>query len=376
MQAALPDLIERVLAAGDARLSEQGALALARVRTEGSWPSEYRGSAAGIGIRWRCGAAWQAMVARLIAGSAAGEADYDYEVRFDEPPGWDPEARILGVAGLDLAGIRAAVNGASARILRDRGSFVAAGTAVRSASGRLALLMGTPEGGGSPASRLGFEVFATRWIAWADGGLVPLDTGWDEGEPRFGWIVEGDLDGERRFDRIMAALGPRDEGVLPEPPRQVLLRIGDRTGVLPPIARISPDWAVYLFWAGLLTEERPDRADAWRLQRLLESAGSRCWLLNTGWIGGPESGAASCGEPMKEKFSSAMAAAAVNGALDSLMLDADPVFGFGIPASVPNVPSIFLHPRALWQNPAAYDLAALEWKRRLPPPPNWTSEPV
>lgn len=370
MQAALPDLIERVLSAGDARLSERGALALSPVRTDTSSPSEYTGSAAGITIRWRCGAAWQAMVAHLIAGGAAGETGL--EVRFDRPPGWDPNTRVLGVAGLDLAGIRAAVNGASARQLRDRGSFVAPGTAVRSASGRLALLLGTVDA----ASGLGFEVFATRWIAWDDDGLVPLDTAWDEGEPRFGWIVEGNLDAGRRFDRIHAALGPRDEGVLPEPPRQVLLRIADRAGVLPPIARISPDWAVYLFWAGLLTGERPEAADAWRLQRLLESAGSRCWLLNTGWIGGPESGAESCGEPMKEKFSTAMASAAVNGVLDSLVLDPDPVFGFGVPAAVPNVPSIFLHARALWQSPAAYDFAALEWKRRLPPPPNWTSEPA
>ena len=36
----------------------------------------------------------------------------------------------------------------------------------------------------------------------------------------------------------------------------------------------------------------------------------------------------------------------------------DPVFGFEVPTSCPNVPDRFLDPRATWADPAAYDQMA------------------
>jgi phosphoenolpyruvate carboxykinase (ATP) len=82
--------------------------------------------------------------------------------------------------------------------------------------------------------------------------------------------------------------------------------------------------------------------------------GARVWLVNTGWTGG----AYGTGTRMKLSLTRAMLRAALSGSLDKGQFTRDPVFGFEVPASVPDVPSNLLSPRSTWADPHAYDAQA------------------
>jgi phosphoenolpyruvate carboxykinase (ATP) len=82
--------------------------------------------------------------------------------------------------------------------------------------------------------------------------------------------------------------------------------------------------------------------------------GSKVWLVNTGWTGGPYG----TGHRMKLGFTRAMVTAALSGALDHAHFVRDPVFGLEVPTKVPGVPSDILAPRVTWPDPAAYDAQA------------------
>jgi phosphoenolpyruvate carboxykinase (ATP) len=76
-----------------------------------------------------------------------------------------------------------------------------------------------------------------------------------------------------------------------------------------------------------------------------------CWLVNTGWTGGPFGE----GQRMKIAYTRAMVHAALNGSLDKIATEADPIFGLNIPTSCSNVPSEVLKPRNTWKDGNAYD---------------------
>jgi phosphoenolpyruvate carboxykinase (ATP) len=82
--------------------------------------------------------------------------------------------------------------------------------------------------------------------------------------------------------------------------------------------------------------------------------GVQCWLVNTGWIGGPYG----VGSRMKIAYTRAMVNAAVEGRLNGVATKAEPFFGLQIPVAVPDVPAEVLDPRAAWSDPAAYDAQA------------------
>ena len=82
--------------------------------------------------------------------------------------------------------------------------------------------------------------------------------------------------------------------------------------------------------------------------------GARVWLVNTGWTGGPYG----TGSRMKLAYTRAMVRSALSGALDKVKYVKDPVFGFEVPTSVPDVPADVLSPRGTWADPAAYDAQA------------------
>jgi phosphoenolpyruvate carboxykinase (ATP) len=82
--------------------------------------------------------------------------------------------------------------------------------------------------------------------------------------------------------------------------------------------------------------------------------GAKVWLVNTGWTGG----AYGTGSRMKLSFTRAMLRAALSGVLDSGKFSRDPVFGFDVPANVPEVPAQVLSPRSTWADPKAYDTQA------------------
>ena len=163
-------------------------------------------------------------------------------------------------------------------------------------------------------------------------------------------------------------------------PENVVFLTADAFGVLPPIARLSPEQAMYHFLSGYtakvagtergVTEPRaafsacfgapflPQHATVYAdlLGGKLRTHGSRAWLVNTGWTGGRYG----VGSRMKLAYTRAMVAAALNGNLDCAPTTVDPAFGLHVPAQVPGVPAEVLQPRDTWADGGAYDAAAAE----------------
>ena len=161
-------------------------------------------------------------------------------------------------------------------------------------------------------------------------------------------------------------------------PRNIVFLTADAFGVLPPIARLTAEQAMYYFLSGYTakvagTERGVTEPQAtfsacfggvflvWHptkyaemLGRLIAEHGSRVWLVNTGWTGG----AYGTGRRMKLSHTRAMVRAALAGQLDRSPYSTDPVFGLSIPAAVPGVPAAVMNPRATWSNGAAYDAQA------------------
>jgi phosphoenolpyruvate carboxykinase (ATP) len=161
-------------------------------------------------------------------------------------------------------------------------------------------------------------------------------------------------------------------------PRNVVFLTADAFGVLPPIARLTPEQAMYYFLSGYTakvagTERGVTEPQAtfsacfgavflvWHptkyaemLGRLLKEHGSRVWLVNTGWSGG----AFGVGRRMKLSHTRTMVRAALAGQLDRVETFVDPVFGLHVPREVPGVPASVMNPRQTWKDAAAYDAQA------------------
>ena len=86
-----------------------------------------------------------------------------------------------------------------------------------------------------------------------------------------------------------------------------------------------------------------------------------CWLVNTGWIGGPYG----LGQRMKLAYTRAMLNAALSGALDSVPMTPDPVFHVLVPKSCPDVPPEVLDARGMWRDKSAYDRSAADLAARF-----------
>ena len=158
-------------------------------------------------------------------------------------------------------------------------------------------------------------------------------------------------------------------------PRAVLLLTCDAQGVLPPLARLTPEQALYHFVSGYTSKiagtEAGSGADpeitfstcfgapfmvhrpwvyAELLQRKIERYGASCWLVNTGWVGGPFG----VGRRISLSHTRALLGAALSGALDDVEYAVDPVFGFDVPTSCPGVPGDELLPALAWGSEADY----------------------
>jgi phosphoenolpyruvate carboxykinase (ATP) len=161
-------------------------------------------------------------------------------------------------------------------------------------------------------------------------------------------------------------------------PRNIVFLTADAFGVMPPIARLTPEQAMYHFLSGYTakvagTERGVTEPSATfsacfgapflplhpgvyakMLGEKIARHGVKVWLVNTGWTGGPYG----TGTRMKLSYTRAMVRAALAGALDGARFTRDPVFGLEIPAAVPDVPSELLVPRGTWGDGAAYDAQA------------------
>ncbi len=82
--------------------------------------------------------------------------------------------------------------------------------------------------------------------------------------------------------------------------------------------------------------------------------GVTCWLVNTGWTGGPYG----VGKRMSIRHTRALLDAALRGHLDDVPFENDPRFGLSIPTACPGVPAEVLAPHKTWADRDAYDAAA------------------
>jgi phosphoenolpyruvate carboxykinase (ATP) len=161
-------------------------------------------------------------------------------------------------------------------------------------------------------------------------------------------------------------------------PKNIVLLTADAFGVMPPIARLTADQAMYHFISGYtakvagtergVTEPSATFSACFAAPFLPLHPGvyarmlgeriarhqAKVWLVNTGWTGGPYG----VGTRMKLSYTRAMVRAALAGGLDKVTYVKDPVFGFETPTSVPEVPPEVLTPRSTWSDPAAYDAQA------------------
>ena len=161
-------------------------------------------------------------------------------------------------------------------------------------------------------------------------------------------------------------------------PKNIVFLTADAFGVLPPISRLSREQAMYYFMSGYtakvagtergVTEPQATFSSCfgavflvWHpskyaemLGKLIDEHGSKVWLVNTGWSGGPYG----VGARMKLPYTRAMVRALLDGQLDTATYAPDPIFGLQIPDAVPNVPSEILKPRQTWKDGSAYDTQA------------------
>jgi phosphoenolpyruvate carboxykinase (ATP) len=163
-------------------------------------------------------------------------------------------------------------------------------------------------------------------------------------------------------------------------PSNVVFLTADAFGILPPIARLSREQALYYFLSGFtaklagteigVTEPQPTFSTCFgapflpqppavyarMLGQKLDSHGSTVWLVNTGWTGGPFGE----GERMPIAATRALLRAALDGSLLNVSYRTDRLFGFEVPVEVPGVDGKLLDPRSTWRDPAAYDVKARE----------------
>ena len=241
---------------------------------------------------------------------------------------------------------------------------------------------------------------------WSDNGVFNFEGGCyakviglsESAEPeiyattkRFGTILENvpfdsvtrsiDLDDDTITENTRASY-PLEfiDNAVPEKkaghPKNVILLTCDASGVMPPIARLTPNQALYQFISGYTSKiagtevglgKEPEITFsacfggpfmvhhpykyAELLKNKIERYGVTCWLVNTGWVGGPYG----VGKRISIKYTRALLNAALNGKLDQVKFTHDPIFGFEVPTQCPDVPAEVLNPASSWHDQKEYD---------------------
>jgi phosphoenolpyruvate carboxykinase (ATP) len=167
-------------------------------------------------------------------------------------------------------------------------------------------------------------------------------------------------------------------------PSAVVFLTADAFGILPPIARLSREQAMFYFLSGFTAKlagteigvkepqptfsacfgapflPQPPSVYAHMLgEKLEQHPHVTVWLVNTGWTGGPFGE----GERMPIQATRALLKAALSGELDGVEYRTDKVFGFEVPVAVPGVASTLLDPRSTWGDLDAYDRKARDLAR-------------
>ncbi|RJP77514.1 MAG: phosphoenolpyruvate carboxykinase (ATP) [Candidatus Zixiibacteriota bacterium] len=251
---------------------------------------------------------------------------------------------------------------------------------------------------------------------WSDDGIFNLEGGCyakvirlsPEGEPeiyqttrRFGTILENvtydpwtrrlDLDDATLTENTRAAyplahIPNSVENKRSGHPRNILMLTSDAFGVMPPLARLTPEQAMYHFMSGYTAKLAGTEAGlspepqavfsacfgapfmvlhpseyADLLRERIARHQVNCWLVNTGWTGGPFG----VGRRMPLEYTRTLVRNALTGALDDMPFHPDPIFQVLVPDHAPDVPSEILHPRNTWPDPKSYEVRARDLAARF-----------
>jgi phosphoenolpyruvate carboxykinase (ATP) len=245
---------------------------------------------------------------------------------------------------------------------------------------------------------------------WSDRGVFNFEGGCyakcirlsRDGEPqiwgaiRFGTVLENvalyedsraaNYDSDEITENTRAAYPVEyiDNSVIPGlggHPTQILFLTADAFGVLPPISKLTPEQAMYHFLSGYTAKvagtergmgkepspifsacfgapflPRHPGVYAQMLAEKMRRHNAGCWLVNTGWTGGPFG----VGKRMGLEYTRAMVDAAVEGHLDHVAVEPDSAFGLLAPKHCPGVPDRLLDAKGQWPDPEAYDRAAAD----------------
>jgi phosphoenolpyruvate carboxykinase (ATP) len=251
---------------------------------------------------------------------------------------------------------------------------------------------------------------------WSDNGIFNFEGGCyakvirlsPEAEPdiysctrRFGTLLENvvidphtrriDLDDDKYTENTRAAypISHLDSFVpsgMGGHPNHIFMLTCDAFGVLPPISQLTPEQAMYHFVSGYTAKvagterglgSEPEATFspcfgapfmvmhpgvyANLLRDRMNEHEVTCWLVNTGWSGGP----AGVGKRMPIAYTRALINAALDGSLQRAPMVADPIFGMQVPTQCPGVPDQILQPRQTWSDKAQYDITAKDLAHRF-----------
>ncbi len=168
-------------------------------------------------------------------------------------------------------------------------------------------------------------------------------------------------------------------------PKNVFFLAADAFGVLPPISKLTPEMAMYHYLSGYTAKLAGTESGIDEPQATFSAAfgapflprhptvyatlmGGRlakhkvnCWLVNTGWSGGPYG----VGNRMAIGVTRGLLSAALEGVLEKQEFVPDPVFQVLVPKECPGVPTDVLWPKNTWSDKKAYDAKALELAKRF-----------
>ena len=219
------------------------------------------------------------------------------------------------------------------------------------------------------------EIYSTtqRWGAVLENVVIDPKTN----EPDFD---DGSLTENGRVAYPMHYIPNASETARAPHPQTIIMLTADASGVLPPIARMSPAQAMYHFLSGYTakvagTEKGVAGTQATfstcfgapfmprhpgvygnLLRDKIAAHNATCWLVNTGWTGGPYGE----GSRMPIKATRTLLKAALDGSLNAAEMRIDENFGLEVPVSVSGVDDQLLRPRETWADKNAYDEAATD----------------
>jgi phosphoenolpyruvate carboxykinase (ATP) len=250
---------------------------------------------------------------------------------------------------------------------------------------------------------------------WSDRGIFNFEGGCyaktirlrQESEPeiweccrRFGTVLENvvidpdtrklDLDDESLTENTRAAypishIASAQRDGLGDHPKDIVLLTCDAFGIMPPIAKLTPEQAVYHFLCGYTarvagTEKGISEPEATfstcfgapfmalrptvyadLLYKKIREHNVRCWLVNTGWQGGPYG----VGERISIAHTRALVSACLDGGLDDVTYETHADLGLHVPTTCPGVPSEILRPSDAWPSHEEYSAASARLRERF-----------